>query len=494
MSRELEDRLVSFAWDPYGFVMWAFPWGEPGELAQYHGPEEWQCDILQTIHDELSFDKALRIAVASGRGIGKSALVSWLILWALSTFVDTRGVVTANTESQLVTKTWAELAKWYRLFIGRDLFKMTATTVYSVDPQHPDWRIDRVAWSENNPAAFQGLHNQGKRFLYLFDEASHIADVIVDAADTSFTDANTQKLFFMFGNPNKNRGRFADCWGRFAKRWITRNIDSRSVSIADQNEIAELIEAWGEDHDIVRIMVKGQFPRVDTESFISHDLAMGAATRDVTQSTGPVLLGVDIGRFGDDPSVIYPRQGRDGKSRPIEVYFNLDTMQMALRVIQAINRHGAAYAFVDEGGVGGGVVDRLRELRAPVIAVDFGSKPDGVNEDRGIKYANKRAEIWGALKDWLSYGAIHERVKGLEVTLVDELTAPNYGLNIREEILLEAKKEMRRRGVPSPNIADALATTFAFPALDLDFSGVMNSITPIYVPDYNPYSKEMMAI
>jgi hypothetical protein len=167
-------------------------------------------------------------------------------------------------------------------------------------------------------------------------------------------------------------------------------------------------------------------------------------------------------------------------------------MQMALKIIQAINKWGAAYAFVDEGGVGGGVVDRLRELRAPVIAVDFGSKSDGVNEDRGVKYANKRAEIWGGLKDWLTYGAIVERVKGLEVTLVDELTAPNFALNIREEIQLEGKKEMRRRGVPSPNIADALATTFAFPALGVEFESVMNTYAPAYVPDYNPYSRERM--
>jgi hypothetical protein len=140
-------------------------------------------------------------------------------------------------------------------------------------------------------------------------------------------------------------------------------------------------------------------------------------------------------------------------------------MTVAGKVAAAFLRHGASICMVDEGGVGGGVVDRLRQLRIPVIGVDFGSSADGY-ANNGVKYANKRAEIWGALRDWLENGSIPNMLTGENVTLTDELTAPTYTLTKKEEIQLESKKEMRSRGVPSPNVADALACTFAYPSYE----------------------------
>jgi hypothetical protein len=144
---------------------------------------------------------------------------------------------------------------------------------------------------------------------------------------------------------------------------------------------------------------------------------------------------------------------------------------------------------VDEGGVGGGVVDRLRQLRIPVIGVDFGSKPDGFAAD-GVKYANKRAEIWGALREWLETGSIPNILTGENITLVDELTAPTYTMTKAEAIQLESKKEMRARGVSYPNVADALACTFAYPSFEyqtLSPSGVQQVEAPTVAPDYNPF-------
>ncbi len=144
---------------------------------------------------------------------------------------------------------------------------------------------------------------------------------------------------------------------------------------------------------------------------------------------------------------------------------------------------------VDGGGVGGGVVDRLRQLQIPVIDVQFGAGPDGYN-DNGTVYKNKRAEIWGALKDWLQTGSIPSLATGENITLVDELTGPNYSMvnhKGEEAIILEGKKEMRTRGVPSPNVADALACTFAFPTIEVQaLPGV--SMTPTVAPDYDPLS------
>jgi len=495
VNLELIEELAQFSNDPYGFVLFAFPWGEPGELEKASGPEPWQRDLLTDLGQGLlTIEQAIQIARTSGHGIGKSALVSWIILWAISTFEDTKGVVTANTETQLKTKTWVELAKWYRLFIGRDLFHMTATALFSNDPEHErTWRIDMVPWSERNTEAFAGLHNKGKRILIVFDEASAIPDVIWETTEGALTDSDTQIIWCAFGNPTRNKGRFRECFpgGKFAHRWRTKAIDSRDVSITDKVQIAKWIADYGEDHDFVRVRVRGIFPRVDAESFIPLELARAAVNRELDFFSDVILIGVDVGRFGDDPSVIYLRRGRDARSIPPIILPGIDTMKLAARVAQVYAEYHAQTVFVDEGGVGGGVVDRLRMLNVPVIGVDFGSAADGTNvDDRGTKYANKRAEIWGAMRSWLATASIPEIKTGEHTTLVDELTGPNFGLNSREEIQLESKKEMRKRGVPSPNVADALACTFAYPTIELPRTIFSEPLKPVVADDYNPFEKE----
>jgi hypothetical protein len=487
------EELAEFSSDPLGFVLFAFPWGEPGELVAQNGPEPWQVEILEQLGTGvISLDQAIQLARTSGHGIGKSACVSWIILWAISTFEDAKGVVTANTENQLKTKTWVELAKWYRLFIGRELFKMTATALFSVDPQHErTWRVDMVPWSERNTEAFAGLHNQGKRILVVFDEASAIPDIIWETTEGALTDKDTQIIWCVFGNPTRNKGRFRDCFalGRFAHRWQAKAIDSREVSITDKVLIQKWVDDYGEDSDFVRVRVRGIFPRVDAESFIPLDLVLSATNREVYPQRGAVVLGVDVARFGDDASVIYPRCGRDAITRPVEIFHGLNTMQLAARVSMTYLRYHCTLVFIDEGGVGGGVVDRCRQLGLNVIGVDFGSSPDGVNLDDGAKYANKRAEIWGAMREWLKGGAIPELVTGENTTLATELVGPNYGINKAEAIQLESKQEMRKRKVASPNVADALACTFALPVLEISAEEVkeLENSKPVIAKDYDPF-------
>lgn len=496
----LIEELAEYSSDPYGFVLFAFPWNEPGtELQEYLGPLPWQIVVLQDLGNGLiSIEQAIQIARTSGHGIGKSALVAWIILWAISTYEDTKGVVTANTENQLKTKTWAEVAKWHRMFIAREYFNMTATALFARDPLHErTWRIDMVPWSERNTEAFAGLHNHGKRILVIFDEGSAIPDVIWEVTEGALTDQDTQIIWMVFGNPTRNKGRFRDCFsgGRFAHRWRTAAIDSREVAISNKTQIDRWIADYGEDSDFVRVRVRGMFPRIDAESFISWEVATSAVEREALPQGGAIVIGVDVGRFGDDPSCIYPRCGRDALSRPPEIIYGEDTMTLAGRVAAAFLRHGASICMVDEGGVGGGVVDRLRQLRIPVIGVDFGSKPDGYTND-GTKYANKRAEIWGSLRQFLiDGGSIPNIVTNENTTLVDELTGPTYTMNKREEIQLESKKEMRARGVPSPNVADALACTFAFPSFEyqtLSPSGIREIEKPTVAADYDPFSREQI--
>jgi hypothetical protein len=210
-------------------VLYAFPWGEPGTaLAHLDGPRTWQRETLEEIGAQLrrlpdpenttpdDVWEVIQKAVASGHGIGKSALIAMLVMWALSTMEDTRGVITANTEKQLQTKTSPEIAKWHRMAINAHWFIYTTTALYSADPEHEKtWRFDLIPWSEHNTEAFAGLHNEGKRLVLLFDEASAIADKVWEVAEGALTDALTEILWLVFGNGTRATGRFRECFRKF---------------------------------------------------------------------------------------------------------------------------------------------------------------------------------------------------------------------------------------------------------------------------------------
>jgi hypothetical protein len=485
----LERAIASCRHDPYRFVLLAFDWGN-GELAGHDGPDEWQKDILFAIRDRIvTASQAIQIAVASGHGPGKSALVSWLILWAIATLPDTRGIVTANTESQLRTKTWAELSKWHRLCICRDWFVLTATAIYAADERYErTWRIDAVPWSETRTEAFAGLHNKGRRLLVLFDEASAIPHVIWETTEGALTDAETEIIWGAFGNPTRNTGRFRECFGRFRHRWLTRQVDSRTAKLTNKIQIDQWIKDYGEDSDFVRVRVRGVFPRAGSMQFISSELVEAAASRDreaVHHFTDPRVMGVDVARFGDDQTVIRIRIGRDARSiSPVKLR-GLDTMQVATRVVEEAEKHRVDAIFVDEGGVGGGVVDRLRGLRKPVIGVQFGAKADrsSASQEGTVVYFNKRAEMWGLMREWLKGGTIDA-----DPELIADLTAVEYGYALKDgkdAIQLERKADMKKRGLASPDNGDALALTFAYPVQPSDHRAVLAPRKLLV--DWNPF-------
>ena len=447
--------LADCSGDPLKFVEEGFDWGI-GELAEYDGPDEWQVAILASVREGLlTVDEAIQIAVASGHGIGKSALVAWLILWALATMEDTKGVVTANTENQLKTKTWAELAKWHRLFIAKDLFQYTATAIFSTDPNHEKtWRIDMVPWSERNTEAFAGLHNQGKRVLLVFDEASAIPDIIWEVSEGALTDKDTQILWFAFGNPTRNTGRFRECFRKFRHRWKTRQIDSRTVKMTNKKQLQAWVNDYGEDSDFVKVRVRGIFPSASDRQFISTEIADAGRGRHLRQEQynfAPVIITLDPAWDGGDESVIWLRQGL--MSKKLAVYQKNDNdMVLAGYLAHFEDRYQADAVFIDQG-YGTGVASAGKSMGRQWTLVSFAAE----SPDPG--YLNLRAYMWGQVKKWLQEGGAYPD----DQVMYDDLTGPEYEVRLDGKIKLESKQDMKKRGLPSPNRADALALSFAYP-------------------------------
>lgn len=498
---DLADLMAEWADDALGFVEGSFLWGE-GDLEGFDGPDEWQREFLVEVGRqarERGFDgvqavDAIRMATASGHGIGKSALTAFLILWIMSTRPHCKGVVTANTSAQLETKTWAELAKWRKRCLTGHWFKISvgkmSMRIAHVD--HPEtWRCDALTCREENSEAFAGLHAANSTPFYIFDEASAVPDAIWEVAEGGMTDG--EPMFFAFGNPTRNTGRFRECFGRFRNRWTTRQIDSRTARFPNKKQIGEWVTDYGEDSDFVRVRVRGVFPRAGSMQFIPSDVIDAAVSpeRDVhTDLSDPVVFGVDVARFGDDATVICIRVGRDARAIPWTVLRGADTMQVAATVADLAKKWKPDAIFVDGGGVGGGVVDRLRYLSNPVHEVQFGAKADRpqLQQEGAVVYANKRAEMWGAMREWLAGGAIPNKPD-----LIQDLTGIEYGYVLKEgrdAIALERKEDMKKRGLASPDHGDALALTFAYPIAAHDrtdqfLAGLGRSRHRV---DYDPFS------
>lgn len=460
--------LAKYEKDPYGFAMYAFDWGQ-GELAG-KSLEPWQIKFLKDVRDGLqsgiltvteAISGVIRMARRSGHGIGKSALVAILILWALSTMGDARGIVTANTDTQLKTKTWPELGKWYRLFIAKHLFHYTATSIYSVDPEHEKtWRIDATPWSENNTEAFAGLHNKGRRILLIFDEASAVADKVWEVAEGALTDEDTQIIWAVFGNPTRNSGRFRDCFHGLRHRWNTDTIDSRTVSFTNKEQIKQWVDDYGEDSDFVRVRVRGVEPNQSANQFISSDIveaARGKHLRPDQYSFAPVIITLDNAWTGGDEIVIGKRQGLAFSILHV-LQKNDDDIKIAGLVAMCEDEHKADAVFIDLG-YGTGVYSAGKQLKRDWILVPFG----GASTDPG--FVNKRAEMWNQAKSWLRDGGA---IPNDPVLCADLCGPEGYVVQTGKnagKVFLESKLDMKSRGLASPNRADALVLSFALPVM-----------------------------
>lgn len=460
------DLIADYEFDPLGFVLHCFPWREAGPLQDLDGPDEWQRELLNAIGNEArgnNFDgqtpcSALRFAVASGHGIGKSTVVAWIVCWIMSTRPHSIGTITANTFIQLQTKTWASIKHWMKLCETADWFIIGSEKIYH--EHFPEtWFCTAQSCREEQSEAFAGQHAATSTSFYIFDEASAVPDKIFEVSEGGLTDG--EPMVFAFGNPTRNTGKFYRiCFGSEQRYWTHASIDSRECMLPNKKLIAEWMEQYGEDSDFFRVRVRGLPPRAGELQWIDQDRVWAAQKRKTfTLPDEPLIAGVDVSGGGAAWNVVRFRRGTDARSiEPVRIPGEVvrgDRSAFLARLAEILrdSREGfkVSAMFVDSA-FGAPYVERLRAMGfRNVEEISFGSTPPDRHQ------ANMRAYMWNSMKDWLNTGAIPERDTELEIGL----TSPGYHIDKQDRLALESKADMQKRGVASPDDADALALTFA---------------------------------
>jgi hypothetical protein len=508
----LSDEMSNLFDDPLGYVMFAFPWDSDASIQvvplaagvdswmteedkKYReevrarfphcefGPDLWACQFLDELGREIKargFNPnhptpvmPIRFSTVSGHEIGKTCVVAWLIKFILDTRPMSKGSVTAVTDEQLRTKTWAELGKWHHLSLTEHWFRYSSGRgSMSISHSNPaysgSWRCDARTSRKEKTESFAGQHAPTGTSFYIFDEASGLDKSLFEVREGGTSSG--EPMIFDFGNGTRNSGGFFEnCKGRESSRYVTRSIDSRSVYITNKETIRENQEIWGEDSDRFKVRWRGLFPDSSTVQFLPSDEVEAAMARmPVEDPLAPIVIGVDVARFGNDSTVLYARKGSDARSFEPRVFSKLP-VNVTIEKTTAFYNYFAglgqrpAMIFVDETGVGGGVVDGLAALGYPVTGVNFGSVPQDAK-----KYRFRGDEMWGRLSEALPRLSLPSRDTEDGERLFEDLTQREYSFTIAgEKINLESKTEMKKRGLRSPDIADALVLTFANEVLAL---------------------------
>ena len=429
-------------------------------LKRYHGdpvrfveemlqvkPDPWQREVMEAVAKGER-----RISIRSGHGVGKSSCLAWLSIWFILTRYPSKCVMTAPSSTQLFDALFAEVKSW----IGhlpdylKELLEVTVDKVALKAAPSEVFISARTSRAET-PEALQGIHSA--HVLLLVDEASGVPAPVFEAASGSMSAHNATTI--LTGNPTRGTGFFYDSHTRLADQWRVFHVACKDSPRVSPEFIEEMKLRYGEDSNAYRVRVLGEFPRSDDDTIISLDLAEGASTRDVQGNPkAPVVWGLDVARFGADRSALVRRQGN--VVFDIKTWRNLDLMQLcgAVKAEFDISDPKPESIMVDSIGMGAGVSDRLRELGLPVLGINVSESPSIGN------YRNLRAELWYRARDWL---AKRDCKIPKDPTLIAELTSVRYLFTSDGKAQVESKEKMKKRGIDSPDIADAFCLTFAAP-------------------------------
>lgn len=429
-------------------------------------PDSWQNKVLNDLATHP------KVSVRSGQGVGKTALEAGAILWFLTCRPYSKVIATAPTMQQLYDVLWAEIAKWLNDSFIKDLLKWTKTKVYMVGDEE---RWFATAKTATKPENMQGFHEE--HMLIVVDEASGVADPIMEAILGTLTGADNKLL--MCGNPNRLEGVFYDSHNSDRDKFKVHKVSSMDSTRTSKDNIEMLLKKYGQDSDVARVRIFGDFPKGSLDSLISMEtVEMACASKipeDEVNSSKMLHIGCDVARFGDDKTVITPRIA--AKIFEPSKYAKKSTMETVGNVLLICKAYMKEYKGlkkcmikVDDTGVGGGVTDRLREViaeeRLPyyVIPVNNGGAATDDN------YANLGAQIWGEVRDVLEEN-FSKRIQGkpaiLELPDDDEMIKQfsnrRKKITSKGKIQLESKEDMKKRGVGSPDVADSVALAFYEP-------------------------------
>jgi hypothetical protein len=524
--------IREFYADPLGHVMYSYPWDsyKPIQLVPWgeerykqegfkplparfrdrfnaeFGPDEWACEMLDEIGEEVykrKFDGANRVdpmlfTNSTGHGTGKTTMAAWLGRWIMDTRPLCRITVTANTDTQLRTKTWAAVEFWHNIGATKHWYDLSTGrgAMALRHKQNPGtWFMSAQTSREENSEAFAGQHAASSSSVYIFDEASAIPNKIYEVRKGGLVTG--EPMVFDFGNPTRNSGAFyEENVGKEAHRYIVRSIDSRKAWLSNKKLLAEWLEDCNgnEDDDFYRVRVRGLFPRKGSGQFVKTGDVEAAQRRPVAFVKGAhLVIGVDCSGGGEHETVIYPRVGMDARSFGCERHKNHDGTFIAGRVIEMVRKFRAmgvktkAIVVDDTGGYGSGVITVLRNLGYNVFAVKFSHGP--TDKER---YRFKGDEMWGRMRTALGESlAILEPGTPDGDKLKDQLTQREYTMTANNRIWLEPKKVMQKRlnTDASPDIGDALALTFFEEIIGVDVPEDLadNGIQTFAKSDYDPY-------
>jgi phage terminase large subunit len=434
----------------------------PPDAVEFYidNPVEFTKDIIRVTPDDIQGDILNSVAnnqltsVRSGHGIGKSALQSWIIIWFMSTRLHPKIPCTAPTKHQLYDILWAEVAKWLNQSLLKNEFEWTYEKLY-YKPRPETWfAVPRTA---TKPDALQGFHAES--IMYILDEASGIPDKIFEPVLGALSTDDAKLL--MCGNPTQLSGFFFDSHNKNRAIYNTFKVSGENSNRVSKDFIKMIIDMYGEDSDVYRVRVAGEFPKAMPDSFIPLDWAEKNSTKQLAVIEPFVIdIGVDVARFGDDESVICSIFNKMQEQKP-EIHFHNDTMQLAGRVVQTIDRYMHKYpnakinVKIDCDGLGVGVYDRLKEqrLRINLYECHFGGKGGKLKDNDPIKFSNCTGLMWGTLREKLRNNNISLFYDDLQIT---QISNRKYRINSNGEVELERKEEMKKRGLKSPDRADAL--------------------------------------
>lgn len=447
IDSSVKEKIRIWRLDPVRFVREVF----------HVEPDPWQKDAL------MSFAKNRRLAMLASKGVGKTTLLSWCAWNFLLTRPEPKIAATSLSWDNLSDGLWTEMAKWQsKSQLLKEMFTWTKTRIFAT--HYPEtWWMSARSWSKGADSTQQadtlaGLH--ADYILFILDEVGAIPDAVMAAAEAALSSGKECKLLIA-GNPTHLEGPLYRAATQERHMWDVIEINSDPDNPKRSPRVSiewarEQIQKYGKDSPWVMVNVFGRFPPGSLNTLLGVDEvrdAMKRGLREHDYSWAQKRLGVDVARFGDDRTVIFPRQGLRA-FKPVEVR-NARSNEIAARVMVAKSKWGSELELVDDtGGFGSGVIDSLLQAGVSAQAVNFASK---AGDER---YLNKRAEMWFRMAEWVKRGGCLPDIP----ELVRELTAPTYYFQ-NGRFQIEPKDQIKERLGASPDIADALALTFALPDL-----------------------------